>query len=61
MNQHLKWAANCSIMKVFKRGCIMSKHNIYKMSFSRVYSLYISKAEKKGRTKDEVDEIIYVF
>ncbi|HQD50685.1 MAG TPA: DUF2200 domain-containing protein [Defluviitaleaceae bacterium] len=31
---------------------------IYKMSFSKVYPLYVSKAEKKGRTKTEVDEII---
>lgn len=31
---------------------------IYKMSFSKVYPLYISKAEKKMRTKSEVDEII---
>jgi hypothetical protein len=30
----------------------------YKMSFARVYPLYIQKAEKKGRTKAEVDEII---
>lgn len=36
----------------------MTKHNIYKMSFSSVYPLYVSKAEKKGRTKAEVDEII---
>lgn len=36
----------------------MTTHKIYKMSFSRVYPLYISKAEKKGRTKSEVDEII---
>jgi len=28
------------------------------MSFSKVYPLYIQKAEKKGRTKKEVDEII---
>jgi hypothetical protein len=28
------------------------------MSFARVYPLYVSKAEKKGRTKAEVDEII---
>lgn len=28
------------------------------MSFARVYPLYIAKAEKKGRTKSEVDEII---
>ena len=31
---------------------------IYKMSFASVYPLYITKAEKKGRTKKEVDEII---
>lgn len=36
----------------------MSKHKIYSMSFSSVYPHYISKAEKKGRTKEEVDEII---
>lgn len=32
---------------------------IYKMPFASVYPHYIQKAEKKGRTKDEVDEIIY--
>jgi hypothetical protein len=32
---------------------------IYKMSFARVYPLYIQKAEKKGRTKAEVDSIIF--
>lgn len=31
---------------------------VYTMIFARVYPLYIAKAEKKGRTKDEVDEII---
>lgn len=36
----------------------MKKHRIYSMSFASVYPLYIAKAEKKGRTKDEVDEII---
>jgi hypothetical protein len=36
----------------------MSKHQIYTMSFARVYPLLIAKAEKKGRTKSEVDEII---
>jgi len=29
------------------------------MSFAGVYPLYIQKAEKKGRTKEEVDTIIY--
>lgn len=31
---------------------------VYKMSFSKVYPLYLLKAEKKGRTKKEVDEVI---
>jgi hypothetical protein len=31
---------------------------IYRMSFARVYPLYILKVERKGRTKTEVDEII---
>lgn len=36
----------------------MKNNRIYKMKFSSVYPLYIQKAEKKGRTKEEVDEII---
>lgn len=36
----------------------MTKPKIYSMSFARVYPLYITKAEKKDRTKAEVDEII---
>jgi len=36
----------------------MTNHKIYTMSVARVYPFYISKAEKKGRTKSEVDEII---
>jgi hypothetical protein len=36
----------------------MTKHPIYTMSFGSVYPLYVTKAEKKGRTKTEVDEII---
>jgi len=32
---------------------------IFKMSFGDVYPAYIKKAEKKGRTKKEVDEIIF--
>lgn len=31
---------------------------VFKMSFGSVYPLYLQKAEKKGRTKEEVDEII---
>lgn len=36
----------------------MIKHRIYTMSFARVYPEYVAKAERKGRTKAEVDEII---
>lgn len=36
----------------------MTKHRIYSMSFASVYPHYVAKAEKKGRTKAEVDEII---
>lgn len=36
----------------------MTKHKIYAMSFASVYPHYINKAERKGRTKKEVDEII---
>ncbi len=32
---------------------------IYKMSFARVYPLYVQKVEKKGRSKAELDSIIY--
>ena len=36
----------------------MKKHRIYTMSFASVYPHYVQKAEKKGRTKQEVDEVI---
>jgi|SRR5690625_2293095 len=36
----------------------MTKHKIYTMSVAKVYPHYVTKAEKKGRTKSEVDEII---
>lgn len=36
----------------------MTKPRIYAMSFARVYPAYVAKAEKKGRSRQEVDEII---
>ena len=36
----------------------MAKHKIYNMSTAKIYICYVDKAEKKGRTKSEVDEII---
>ena len=37
----------------------MKKERIYALLFSSVYPLYIKKAEAKGRTKDEVDTVIF--
>ena len=37
----------------------MDKERIYKLLFSTVYPLYIKKVERKGRTKEEVDTIIF--
>lgn len=36
----------------------MPKHNIFATAFAKVYPMYIQKAERKNRTKDEVDKII---
>jgi hypothetical protein len=36
----------------------MTKHRIYTTSFASVYPLYVAKAERKGRTKAEVEQII---
>jgi hypothetical protein len=36
----------------------MTKHRIFTTSVASVYPHYVTKAEKKGRTKAEVDEII---
>jgi hypothetical protein len=36
----------------------MPKHRIFTTEFSKVYPLYVRKAERKNRTKDEVDQII---
>ena len=36
----------------------MAKHRIFSMPFSKVYPLYVQKAERKDRTKKEVDQII---
>jgi hypothetical protein len=36
----------------------MSRMNLHTMKFSKVYPLYVQKAERKGRTQAEVDELI---
>lgn len=47
---------NDLIIKMIK---YMDNSRIFRTSFSSVYPFYIQKAEKKGRTKTEVDEIIF--
>ena len=37
----------------------MDKNRVYKIIFASVYPLYIKKAEAKGRTKKEVDDVIF--
>ena len=36
----------------------MAEHRIFATKFAKVYPLYVQKAERKNRTKDEVDRII---
>jgi hypothetical protein len=36
----------------------MPTHRIFKTAFAKVYPMYVQKAERKGRTKEEVDEIV---
>ena len=36
----------------------MTEHRIFTMAFSKVYPMYVQKAQRKNRSKDEVDQII---
>jgi hypothetical protein len=36
----------------------MPEHRIYSIAFAKVYPMYVQKAERKNRTKEEVDQII---
>ena len=37
---------------------LMENEKVYQMDFAKIYHLLVSKAEKKGRTRQEVDEVI---
>ncbi len=37
----------------------MPKHPIFATSFAKIYPLYVQKAERKNRTKEEVDKVIF--
>ena len=41
-----------------RHGYASCVHRIFTTSFASVYPLYVAKAERKGRTKDEVDELV---
>ena len=36
----------------------MNNEKVYGMDFSKIYSLLVNKATRKGRSKDEVDQVI---
>ena len=42
-----------------KKEVAGTKHRIYTMPFAKVYPYYIAKAERKGRTKKELDHLIH--
>jgi hypothetical protein len=39
-------------------GMTMPQHRVFAMKFAEVYPLYVQKAERKNRTKEEVDQVI---
>src|SRR5262245_41228396 len=49
---------NCGNLST-NRTSAMDNTRVYRMTFASVYPHYIQKAEKKGRTKAELDEIIF--
>jgi hypothetical protein len=53
----LKLKSTTKYYKTKKRWGV-SNEKIYKMSFAKVYPLYVAKAAKKGRSKAEVDQVI---
>jgi hypothetical protein len=47
-----------ALLKLPNDGSPMTPHRIYTTPFADVYPLYLAKAERKGRSKAEVDEIL---
>ena len=50
---------NHQIQSSFIEPVRMNNTRVFKMSFAGVYPHYIQKAEKKGRTKEELDQVIF--
>jgi hypothetical protein len=49
---------NMRIEPDLQGGMTMPKNHVFAMKFAKVYPLYVQKAERKKRTKKEVDQII---
>lgn len=47
------------LIHILGRETDMAEHRIFKMAFAKVYPMLVQKAERKGRTKQEVDQIIH--
>lgn len=55
----LGYAGEAGLPEIWSRGVhFMGNEKIYEMDFSKVYHLLVNKAERKGRTRREVDEVI---
>ena len=52
-------SVSLKITRIFIVKFFMDNTRVYKMIFASVYPLYIQKAEKKGKTKEEVDALIF--
>lgn len=53
------WTAAVKISDIYvQENTVMDHEKVYAMSFGRIYPLLVAKAEKKGRTQGEVNEII---
>jgi hypothetical protein len=45
-------------MQAVTESMTMAKHRVFGIEFAKVYPLYVQKAERKDRTKEEVDQVI---
>lgn len=46
-----------TISRIYQEDCVLENEKIFGMYFAKVYPMLLAKAERKGRTKDEVNEI----
>ncbi|MEO7546869.1 MAG: DUF2200 domain-containing protein [Ramlibacter sp.] len=56
--KHTTATASRQAAPVGKETATVTAHRIFTMAFAKVYPLYVKKAERKNRTKEEVDQVI---